>query len=322
MNVFRGLQELPSKKRPAAVTIGNFYALHRGHLALVRKVRRLAGQVSGISTAVTFEPHPGEVLHGQSPELLITPERKLELLETAGIQETLVLPFNKDLSTMEPEEFVDRILVDGLKMKALVVGVNFRFGHFARGDVTMLRSLARQDGFAFVSARLAQVGGRSISSTAIRHALGEGDLDWANKALGRPFSLPGRVVRGSGRGRKLGYPTANLDPAPNLCVPGPGIYAGHLLAEGDRMPAAISVGTNPTFGPGPRTVEAYILDFSGDLYGEPAEIEFNVRLRDHVAFSGAEELEVAIADDVRRVKEVLGSKRRSRPERRRKGAAW
>lgn len=306
MRIFRGLEELPKRPRAAAVTIGNFYAVHRGHLALVRRVHRLAEQTGGVRTVVTFEPHPGEVLHGQSPELLVTPERKLELLEAAGVQQVLVLPFTREFSTVEPEEFLERTLLRSVNMKALVVGANFRFGHFARGDVTMLRSFARDAGFTFATVRLAQVLGRSISSTAIRHALGEGDLEWANKALGRPYSLPGRVVRGTGRGRKLGYPTANLQPEKNLCVPGHGIYAGHFLVEGHTLPSAISIGTNPTFGSGPSSVEAYVLDFDKELYGVPAEIEFNLRLRDHVAFAGPDELREAISRDVEGTRNLLG----------------
>lgn len=312
MRIYRGLGELPKRPSPAAVTIGNFYALHRGHRALVRKVGTLAASIGGISTVVTFEPHPAQVLHGESPVLLVTAERKLELLAQAGIRRALSLPFTREFSMVEPEEFIEEILVRRLNMKALVVGANFRFGHFARGDVTMLRSFSTRFGFKVVRARLAQAGGRSISSTAIRHALQEGDLEWANQALGRPYGLPGRIVRGSGRGRELGYPTANLEPVDNLCIPAAGIYGGSLLLQGKRFPAAISIGTNPTFGPGPLSVEAYVLDFEGDLYGLDAEIEFLRRLRDHEQFADAKRLKAAISQDVEQVRGLMVAKGRSK----------
>jgi riboflavin kinase/FMN adenylyltransferase len=290
---------------PTAVTIGNFYAIHKGHLSLIRKVHKFAMELDALATVVTFEPHPQKVLRGVAPPGLVTADEKLELLENAGIDQVVILEFTKELSKVEPEDFIERILVKDLGVKAIVVGSNFRFGRFARGDVTMLRSFGKELGFVLQAARMAETGGRRISSTAIRHALAEGDVKWATAALGRPYTLSGRVVHGAGRGHALGYPTANLKPAVGVCVPGAAIYAGHAILDGRRLVSAISVGTNPTFGENPLSVEAFVLDYSGDLYGKDLAFEFNARIRDHVAFPGPEELHEAIADDIVEVRRLL-----------------
>ncbi|HVL51088.1 MAG TPA: bifunctional riboflavin kinase/FAD synthetase [Actinomycetota bacterium] len=303
MRVVRGLEDSPGV--PTVVTIGNFYAVHKGHRALIRKVRRRAAELEALATVVTFEPHPQKVLRGIGPPGLCTPEGKLALLEEAGADQVVILAFTPQLSRVEPEEFIERILVKELAVKAVIVGSDFRFGRYARGDVTMLRSYGRRMGFFVEGARMAEAGGQTISSTAIRHALAEGDVKWAAKALGRPYRLPGKVVHGAGRGKGLGFPTANLNPPPEVCVPGPGIYAGYTLNAGRRRPSAISVGTNPTFGENPLSVEAFVIDFEGDLYGQDVEFEFTARLRDHIAFPSVEALNEAIAGDVEEARRIL-----------------
>lgn len=304
MNVVRGLGASPGT--PTAVTVGNFYAVHRGHQLLIRKVKARARELDALATVVTFEPHPQKILRGEAPPALITAQRKLELLEELGIDQVVILEFTPELSKVEPEEFIERILVLELGVKAMVVGSNFRFGRYARGDVTMLRSFGRRLGFIFEGARMSEVEGRRISSTAIRHALAEGDVKWAAAALGRPYRLPGSVIPGSGRGQTLlGFPTANLNPPKEVCVPGEGIYAGYTCVEGQRLPSAISVGTNPTFGENPLSVESFILDFDGDLYGRSVELEFTARLRGQVGFSSPAALNQAIAGDVAQVRRML-----------------
>ncbi len=303
MRVVRGIEDSPGV--PTAVTVGNFYAVHKGHQSLIRKVKRRAAELDALATVVTFEPHPQKVLRGIGPPGLCTPDRKLELLEEAGVEQVVILAFTPELSRVEPEEFIERILVKELAVKAIVVGSDFRFGRYARGDVTMLKSFGRRLGFFVEGARMAEADGQTISSTAIRHALAEGDVKWAAKALGRPYRLPGKVVHGAGRGRGLGFPTANLNPPPEVCLPGPGIYAGYTLNAGRRLPSAISVGTNPTFGENPLSVEAFVIDFEGDLYGREVEFEFTARLRDHVAFPSVEALNEAIAADVEEVRRIL-----------------
>lgn len=306
MKVVRGLGELPGRRRPAAVTIGNFDGVHRGHLAIVRRLLARARAAGAVPTVVTFDPHPQLVLRGQAPPALVTFERKLELLAEAGIGEVVVLAFDRAFSMVEPEEFVERILVGELGAAAVVVGSNFRFGHFARGDATMLRTFGRRLGFSFEGVRLTELDGRRVSSTEIRRALAEGDLRWAAKGLGRPHRMPGRIVKGKGRGRGLGFPTANLEPPPGMCLPRLGIYAGRLLNGGRALPSAISVGTRPTFGDGDVTIEAYVLDFEEDLYGREAEIELVARLRDELAFATPDALAEAMAADVAEIRRLLG----------------
>lgn len=305
MKVFEGLSQLPRRGwPPTALTIGNFDGVHRGHQSMIKKLNTHALAAVAVQTVVTFDPHPQQVLHGEAPACLVTSERKLELLEAAGIRQVVVLEFNRSLSQMEPETFIEQILVDRLGAKVVVVGANFRFGRFARGDVTMLRSAGRRAGFVFETVRLAELDGRRLSSTEVRHAIEAGDLEFANKALGRPHCVPGRVVRGKGRGASLGFPTANIEPVPGLCLPGLGIYAGRFKRSDEVWPAAISVGTNPQFGFNPRTIEAFLLDFEGELYGQQIEIEFLERLRGEQTFRDTEALSAAIARDIARVRGI------------------
>ena len=304
MKLYRGLGALPKNLAPSALTIGNFDAVHRGHRALIERVNLRAKSEGAIPTLVTFNPHPQKVLHGQAPPALVRPEDKLELLQSAGIKRVLEIPFTKKLSMLEPEDFIQLYLLQGLRARVVVVGAGFRFGRLARGDVPMLRSFSRTLGFVFEAVRLAETNGRRISSTAIRHALAEGDLEWANKALGRAYKLPGKIVRGVGRGRRLGYPTANLKPHAGLVVPGPGVYAGSVAIGKRTFTAAISIGTNPTFGAGPLSVEALLIDYTGNLYGRAVEFEFAARIRDHVAFDGPNSLREAIAQDVKIVRRL------------------
>ena len=238
----------------------------------------------------------------------MTAARKLELLEEAGVARVVVLPFDRALSLVEPESFVKDVLVGELGVRAVVVGANFRFGHKARGDTSMLASMGEALGFSFEAVPMSELDGRRLSSTEIRKAVAGCDLAWANRALGRPHRVPGRIVRGKGRGVGLGFPTANLEAPDGFCLPGIGIYAGYLLVEGQRLVSAISVGTNPTYGEGsPVTLEAFALDFDGDLYGEEGEIEFSAYLRPERAFATEGDLVKAIEGDVAEVRRVLQS---------------
>jgi riboflavin kinase/FMN adenylyltransferase len=309
MRVYRGLDELPSRRRRSVVTIGNFDSVHRGHRALTDRLLGLAADSGADPTLVTFDPHPRRVLRGEAPCELTSEESKLRLLDEAGLKRVVILTFNRELSLVEPEDFVRRILVDELRTAAVVVGSRFRFGHKAAGDVHLLRSMGREEGFEVLSVRLRRVAGRTVSSTAIRAAVEGGDLDWANRALGRAYSLPGTIVRGHRRGASLGFPTANLDVPSGMCVPKTGIYAGYLDLEGARRPAAISVGTNPQFGRNPLTVEAFIIGFEGELYGRHAEAVFVARLRDEKRFRSRERLIEAMERDVARTREVLRARR-------------
>jgi len=291
---------------PLAVTIGNFDGVHLGHRKILERLKAHARAAGATPAVVTFDPHPQAVLRGHAPLALVTAPRRTELLEEAGIDRVLVIPFDRSLSLVEPEAFVSEMLVRGLGVRAVVVGENFRFGHKARGDTAMLAAMGRELGFSFEAVPLQELDGRPVSSSAIRRAIAGCDLAWANRALGRCHSVPGRVVRGKGRGVGLGFPTANVDPPGNFCLPGLGIYAGHLIVGDERLVSAISVGTNPTYGEhNPVTLEAYALDFEGDLYGEEGEIEFAAHLRPERAFPSESELAAAIKNDVAEVRRLL-----------------
>jgi riboflavin kinase/FMN adenylyltransferase len=291
---------------PLAVTIGNFDGVHLGHRAILARLQAHARAAGATPAVVTFDPHPQAVLRGHAPLVLTTAPRRTELLQEAGIDRVLVIPFDRSLSLVEPEAFVSEMLVRGLGVRAVVVGENFRFGHKARGDTGMLAAMGRELGFSFEAVPLQELDGRPVSSSAIRRAIADCDLAWANRALGRRHQVPGRVVRGKGRGVGLGFPTANIDPPENFCLPGLGIYAGHLIVGDERLVSAISVGTNPTYGEhNPVTLEAYALDFDGDLYGEEGEIEFAAHLRPERAFPSEAELAAAIKNDVAEVRRLL-----------------
>lgn len=300
-----GLNGPDGQASPAALTIGNFDGVHLGHRAIIDRLRALAARSGSVPTVLTFDPHPQSVLRGHAPLALATPERKLALLEEAGVERVVLMPFDRSVSEIEPEDFVRDVLVGRLGARAVVVGSNFRFGHKARGDVGMLAELGASLGFAFEAVDVNDLDGRRLSSTEIRKAIAACDIAWAAKALGRLPSVPGRIIRGKGRGVGLGFPTANLAPPEGFCIPGLGIYAGFLEVEGDRLGSAISVGTNPTFGDNPTSIEAYALDFDGNLYGEEGEISFAAWLREERVFPNAEALAEAIASDVAGVRDVL-----------------
>jgi len=278
VNVAHDLAELGSRER--AVALGSFDGVHRGHRRVLDAVR--AAPLP--PTVVTFWPHPRAVL-GDGIPLLTTLERRLELFAEAGIDEVLVLPFTLELAELEPAVFAERVL-RRIGANVIVVGENFRFGRRAAGDVALLARL----GFDVRPVPL--VGG--VSSTRIRQLVAGGEVKTAARLLGRPPEVEGVVVGGEGRGGRLGYPTANLDVPTELLVPADGIYAGAGL--GHR--AALSIGTNPHYGGNERSIEPYLLDFDGDLYGSRLVVELWSRLRDEQAFASEEELVEQIARDV------------------------
>jgi riboflavin kinase / FMN adenylyltransferase len=278
VKIVRKPEELEQK--PRAVAIGTFDGVHLGHRRVLDAVKA-AGQ---ISTVVTFEPHPRVAL-GYDVELLATLERRLELLDEAGIEETLVVEFDLQLAQLPPEEFVDAVLRP-IGAEVVVAGANFRFGRARAGDLSLLEGL----GFDVRGVPLVE----GVSSSRIRELLRAGEVERAARLLGRPAELEGIVVAGDARGGTLGFPTANLRVDPMLLVPAFGIYAG--AAEEHR--AAISIGTNPHYGGGERRVEAYLLDFEGDLYGKRLLLQLWRRLRDERAFDSEEELVAQIARDV------------------------
>jgi riboflavin kinase / FMN adenylyltransferase len=306
------LRDVPAGYGPSAVTIGNFDGVHRGHHAVLGLVvdRARAGGLHAV--AITFDPHPLAVLYpDRAPEPLSTTEHKLELLAAAGLEAVLVMPFTQELALWSPRRFVQEVIVDALGAKEVVVGSDTRFGHRNSGDVGTLRELGQELGFTVqVVADLGRRGAeRRWSSTWVRELIAEGEVAAAAEVLGRPHRVTGVVVHGDHRGRELGYPTANLAPDAIGAVPADGVYAGWLVRNevGERLPAAISVGTNPTFDGTVRRVEAYVLGRDDlDLYGETVAVEFVERLRPTLRFEGIDELIRQMADDVARCREVLG----------------
>jgi len=281
------------------LTIGVFDGVHRGHQQIIGAAVARARAAGLPSVVLTFDPHPAEVVRpGSHPPVLTGLRRKAELLADLGVDVLCVQPFTVEFSRLPAEEFGSEVLVEHLHAAAVVVGENFRFGHRAAGDVALLRALGARFGFAAEAVPLVRGADTAYSSTYIRSCVAAGDVVGAAAALGREHRVEGVVVRGDLRGRTLGFPTANLQTPPHTAVPADGVYAGWLVRGGQRLPAAVSVGTNPTFEGGERRVEAYVLDFTGDLYGEHVGVDFVARLRGMVRFAEVAELQAAMARDV------------------------
>ncbi|SDD22989.1 bifunctional riboflavin kinase/FAD synthetase [Glycomyces harbinensis] len=306
METWRGIDATPEGRPASVVAIGVFDGVHRGHAALIRTAAKAAAERDARCVVVTFDPHPTAVVAPHAvPAQLTSVERRLELLEALGVDAVCVLPFTEELSKLSPDYFVRHVLVGGLHAKAVCVGENFRFGHKAAGDVAKLTELGEEFGFEVLPQTLT-ADDEAFSSTRVRRLVAEGDVSGAAEVLGRDFGLEGTVVHGAGRGgTALGFPTANLQVAPNTAIPADGVYAGWFYRDSHRHAAAISVGTNPTFDGAERTVEAYLLDFSGDLYGETVRLDFTARLRGQVAFEGVEPLIAQIETDVADTRRAL-----------------
>jgi riboflavin kinase/FMN adenylyltransferase len=309
VRIWRSLDDVPADLGRTVVVIGNFDGVHLGHRHVIRRARELAAADGQRVVAVTFDPHPMAVLRPEHAPLTLTDiARRSLLLEQAGVDDVFVIPFSREIASWTPVEFIDRVLVQGLHVAHVVVGANFRFGARASGDVAALVEAGRERDFDVEG--IALDGGPQVwSSTYVRTCLAAGDVEGAAEALGRPYSVVGHVVEGEHRGRELGYPTANV-PTQGRAAPADGVYAGWLtlLEPGsDPLPAAISVGTNPTFeGERDRRVEAYVLDRTDlELYGHEVEISFVSRIRGMVKFEGVDALVETMAQDVTRTRELL-----------------
>ncbi|MBT0773909.1 bifunctional riboflavin kinase/FAD synthetase [Kineosporia sp. J2-2] len=327
MHVWRDLGEVPSGFGPSAVTVGNFDGVHRGHLAVLSRTVEAARRQNLKAVAITFAPHPLAVLHpDRAPQPLSTPAHRLELLADTGLDAVLMLPFTAELAEWSPRRFVQEVMVDALHAREVVVGSDTRFGRRNAGDIDTLRELGADlhftvDEVADLKGPDTGEGARRWSSTLVREQIVAGDVAAAADVLGRPHRVTGVVVHGDHRGRELGFPTANLTTDAIGAVPTDGVYAGWLVRPGEtgepgacskhdtgeRLPAAISVGTNPTFDGEQRRVEAYVLGRDDlDLYGERIAVEFVERLRPTLRFDGIEALIKQMNDDVARCREVLG----------------
>jgi riboflavin kinase/FMN adenylyltransferase len=318
MIVFHDPAEVPAGFGPSVVAIGKFDGVHTGHRAVIDRARVDAATGGARVVAVTFDRNPLALLRPEiCPDNLIGVHQKLQLLAETGIDATLLLRFDRELADLPAREFVEHVLVGALGVRTVLVGRDFRFGRGGAGNPELLADLGREFGFTVdvVDDVRAIDAGRRVSSTWIRELLAEGDVETAAKLLGRVPSVWGEVVHGLKRGRELGFPTANLSSECEGFVPADGVYAGWLIDEGSpdglrrgiRYPAAISIGTNPTFDDVPvRQVEAYVLDETDlDLYGHRVEIQFASRIRGMVAFDGIDALVRQMTDDVAQVRSAL-----------------
>jgi riboflavin kinase/FMN adenylyltransferase len=284
-----------------------FDGVHRGHQQLIGRAVAAAAERGLPSVLVTFDPHPAEVVRpGSHPAVLSSLSRRAELVEELGVDVFCVLPFTPELSRTPADEFAHEVLVDGLHAAEVVVGQNFRFGHRAKGDVALLIELGRRFGFATEGVEVISTDSITFSSTYVRACIDAGDVEAAADALGRPHRLEGVVVHGDQRGHDLGYPTANVAPPPHSAVPADGVYACRFVHGGRSLPAAVSVGSNPTFSGRQRSVEAYVLDVDEDFYGHIVALDFVHRLRGMERFADPAELVEQIGRDVARTRELLG----------------
>jgi riboflavin kinase/FMN adenylyltransferase len=316
---WNGIEDVPAGFGPSVVTIGNFDGMHRGHQAVLQRLVERAREAGGRSVAITFQPHPLAVLFpDRAPAQLDTLERRLELIASTGLDAVLVMEFTHELATWSPERFVHDVIVDVLGASEVVVGQDTRFGDRNSGDVAALRALGDQYGFGVET--LEDLGvvdsghptGRRWSSSWVRALVASGEVGEAEVVLGRPPRVVGVVVHGDHRGRQLGFPTANLSPLSVGVVPADGVYAGWLVRHDpdggrkSRLPAAISIGTNPTFDGHDRRVEAYVLDRDDlELYGETVAVEFVDRLRPTLRFTDVDALVRQMKADVEQCHQVL-----------------
>jgi riboflavin kinase/FMN adenylyltransferase len=295
--------------RGAAVTIGAYDGLHLGHRAILREVRHLAETRGALSAMVTFDRHPAEVVRPDSaPCRLTSLEQKLELLESTGLDLVYVVAFDANRASETAEEFVKEVLVDGLAAKAVIVGHDFHFGKNRGGNVEMLQHEGAVHGFDVLGMRLVNAGDEAVSSTRIRGLLRDGEVGKAAALLGRPHEVRGTVMHGDARGSELGFPTANVAVPEGVCMPADGIYAAlYTTPDGVTRPAAVSLGRRPTFYVDAQAslLEAYLLDFDGDLYDQPAAVSFVERLRGEQRFDNVEDLVKQMHADVAATRSAL-----------------
>jgi len=308
---WRGLGGVPPGWGRSVVTIGVFDGVHRGHQQLIGAAVA-QGRERGLPTVlITFDPHPAEVVRpGSHPARLTSLRRRADLVAELGVDAFLVLPFTIEFARMSPAEFAHEVLVERLHTAAVVVGRNFTFGHRAAGNVPVLTDLGTRFGFAVDGVELTTDNARdhiTFSSTYVRACIDAGDVEAAAAALGRPHRVEGVVVHGYRRGRKLGFPTANIASPPYTALPADGVYAGRFVIGNRLLPAAVSVGSNPTFSGTVRTVEAYVLDVDEDFYGYGVGVDLIARLRGQERYDDMDSLVAAIKNDVARTRAVLGA---------------
>lgn len=321
MQLYRTRGSVPEGFGPSVVTVGKFDGLHLGHRDVLRQLCALADAHDLVPTVVTFDRNPLATLNPErAPAALVSPDQKIELLEQAGIGAVLMMQFTEEFAHLTPEEFVQRILVDALHAEVVLAGPDFRFGAKGAGDLAALRALGERGGFGVevIEEFALDVDGtpRRVSSTWVRELLAEGRVREATTLLARPPSIRSRVVHGEQRGRELGYPTANLDPAIEGMLPLDGVYAAWAVVDGTRYGAAVSIGNNPTFDGIPQhQVEAHLLDQRLDLYGATIELQFVEYIRPMQKFAGVDALVAQLQADEQRIRSVLAAQEPGTPAR-------
>lgn len=309
MHVIRHLDELPPEARGGAVSIGNFDGVHQGHARIVELLLKRARDVDGPAVVFTFDPHPVRILRPeQSPAPLTWIERKAELLAQLGVDWIVAYPTDEALLELTASEFFRRIVCNSLAARAIVEGPNFYFGHNRAGTIDVLRELASTAGITLDIAEPVEVGGQIVSSSRVRQLIAGGDVATARQMLTAPYRIRGIVTHGTGRGAKLGFPTANLEGIDTL-LPAHGVYAGRGWIDGLSCPAAINIGPNPTFGETATKVEAHLVNYHDALYGKPLEIDFLARLRGTRPFASVDELITQIHHDVIEVEKIVREER-------------
>ena len=306
MTVITDLEKLEKPLTNPVLTIGNFDGVHKGHLALFDKVKKLAHDIDGQSVVMTFEPHPIKVVKpGNGPPLITPVEQKLKLIADAGIDVILCLPFNKEFAGISANDFVNELLVKKIGVKEIVVGYDYNFGAGRQGNIDLLRKMGDELGFRVHVVEPIHLNSTLVSSTSIRNLVKEGNLAEAKRLLGRDYQITGIVKTGMGRGGKiLGFPTANLTPVDEL-IPRKGVYAVKAYINEKEYDGVCNIGNNPTFGGTVLSIETHVLDFSGNIVGEKFTIKFILRLRDEVTFRSKDELAEQIERDVIKAREVL-----------------
>ncbi len=308
-----------SSGRGSVLAIGNFDGIHLGHQAILRAVVQRAGETKDVATALTFDPSPRKVLRPESAPLrLSTNAQRMDWFGAVGLEAAVVLPFTLDLARLSPEDFVEQILVRGLRVRAVLVGENFRFGHQQGGNVALLRELGARHGFAVEIISPVAFDAEIVSSTVIRREIAAGNVTHAARLLGRPFALSGEIVTGTGTGRRFTFPTLNLKPEQEL-LPGRGVYVTRTLLEGETKSrrSVTNVGMRPTFNGASLSVETNLLDFSGEITAKRMEVRFWKRLREEKKFAGPEELRAQIARDIANSRRFFSRLRRYRTTRQR-----
>ena len=316
MQLVTDLLTSPWPGRRAVVTIGAYDGVHLGHRTVINQVKQRAAELGALSVVVTFDVHPASIVRPDAaPKMLTNAAQKIELLEATGVDAVVVVQFSADQAKETPVDFVQRVLVNALHTQAVIVGSDFHFGHMRQGNITLLREMGERHDFSCEPVILvprADGIDEPVSSTAIRRALAGGEIDIATRMLGRAHEIRGTVMSGDQRGRTIGFPTANVQVAGGTCLPSDGVYAGvYRRPDGSEYTCAINLGRRPTFyaDQGYSLLEAYLLDFTGDLYGEEASVQFMAFLRSEKQFGGINELKEQLMKDIDHARSAVLARR-------------